>query len=174
MILRTYEIEIFRPECNPHFQSLHCFAHLGQDISEALPYLNTVLGATNYQQSPPSLTLQVQGQLISLHSKKIAINALKSPEDADKILIWLKDQINEVWEKRDSIEPSYGVAEKPKLIEILKLLPKTNCRKCLQPTCTVFASLVVQGVKTGEDCPEMDIENLREMKNYLDQFQYVD
>ena len=174
MLLKSYRTEIFRPECNPQFQSLHCFAHLDQDISEVLPYLNTVLGATNYQKDPPALMLQVQGQLITLHPQKIAINALKSPENAEKILHWLQEQINEVWERRDSIEPSFAVNEKPKLIEVLKLLPKTNCKKCLQPTCTVFASLVVQGAKTESDCPDLDIEQRERLRNYLNRFRFID
>jgi hypothetical protein len=44
MLLKGYGKEIFRPECNPQFQSLHCIAHLDQDITEVLPYLNTTLG----------------------------------------------------------------------------------------------------------------------------------
>ncbi len=47
MLLKSYKKKIFRPECNPSFQSLHCVAHLDQDISEALPYLNAVLGGLN-------------------------------------------------------------------------------------------------------------------------------
>ena len=39
MLLTSYSKEIFRPECNPSFQSLHCIAHLDQDVSEALPIL---------------------------------------------------------------------------------------------------------------------------------------
>jgi hypothetical protein len=32
MLLKSYRKEIFRPECNPSFQSLHCIAYLDQDI----------------------------------------------------------------------------------------------------------------------------------------------
>ena len=109
MLLKDYRKEIFRPECNPQFQSLHCFAHLDEDISEVLPYLNTVLGGSGYTQDPPSLMLQVHGQLIALHPKKIAINALKNDEDADKILEWLKREINETWENRHEITPSISI-----------------------------------------------------------------
>ena len=44
MLLKTYQKEIFRPECNPDFESLHCIAYLDQDISAVLPYLNAELG----------------------------------------------------------------------------------------------------------------------------------
>jgi len=174
MLLKSYRTEIFRPDCNPQFQSLHCFAHLDQDISGVLPYLNTVLGATGLTLDPPSLMLQVRGQLIAIHPRKIAINALKSVEDAEKILTWLQDQINETWEKRESIEPSWKVEEKPKLIEVLRLLPKTNCRKCRQPTCMVFASLVVQGIKTESDCPELADQPRDALHDYLNRFTFSD
>lgn len=174
MLLKHYTKEIFRPDCNPQFQSLHCFAHLQEDIGEVLPYLNTRLGGTQYIENPPTLMLQVQGQLIALHPRKIAINALKSEKDADKILNWLKNEINDTWEKRDTISPSFKAAEKPKLIEVLKLLPKTNCKKCSQPTCTVFASLVIQGVKAAEDCPELDEKHSTALNEYLEDFTFYD
>jgi len=42
MLLESYKKEIFRAECNPGFEALHCFAHLDQDVGEAIPYLNAV------------------------------------------------------------------------------------------------------------------------------------
>ena len=59
MLLKGYAKEIFRPECNPSFQSLHCIAHLDQDVSEALPYLNAFLGGFEYLKDPPAVTFRV-------------------------------------------------------------------------------------------------------------------
>ena len=101
MLLNHYRKEIFRPECNPSFQSLHCIAHLDQDITEALPYLNAVLGGFEYLKEPPAVTFRIQGKIIAVHPRKITVNALKSEEEADKILEWLKREINEAWENRD-------------------------------------------------------------------------
>lgn len=173
MLLKNYTKEIFRPECNPQFQSLHCFAHLDEDISEVLPYLNAMLGGSGYTKDPPSLMLQIHGRLIALHPKKIAINALKNEEDAEKILEWLKREINETWEKRNEIIPSYGVPPKPKPMEVLKLLPKTNCRECGQPTCIVFAALVMQGAKGAEDCPQLSDEASSRLNLYLSKFVFA-
>ena len=156
MLLKSYHKEIFRPDCNPAFQSLHCIAHLDQDISEVLPYLNSVLGGFKYIEDPPSLTLKTYGKLITLHSREIAVNALKDEVEAEKILVWLKREINETWEKREEISPSYESRQTPKVFEILKLLPKTNCRDCGQPTCIVFSTLIADGIKDPEDCPPMD------------------
>jgi len=55
LAISGYQIKIFRPEGNPNFQSVHCIAHLETDISEVLPYLNTVLAGSPYIQDPPSV-----------------------------------------------------------------------------------------------------------------------
>jgi ArsR family metal-binding transcriptional regulator len=127
MLRKSFSKEIFRPKCNPGFESLHCIAHLDQDISEVLPYLNAILGGLEYLKDPPALIFRSQGKPVTLHSRQIAINALKA--EADKILAWLKRENNGAWQNRESIEPGYEGVPKPKLIEILKLLPKTNCKQ---------------------------------------------
>lgn len=172
MLLQSYKKEMFRPKCNPSFQSVHCVAHLDQDISEVLPFLNTSLGGDSYTKDPPSLTLRVHGKLISLHAKDIFINALADDQEADKILSWLKKEINDTWERRSQIEPSFTTPESPKMIEILKQLPKTNCGKCNEPTCMVFAVQATQGLKTADDCPEMDESHRVKLAEYLSRFHF--
>ena len=170
MLLKAYRKEIFRPECNPNFQSVHCLAHLESDISEVLPYLNTVLGGSTYIQDPPSVTFKVYGKLITVHSQKIAINALKDEKEADKILHWLKQEINNAWERREQIKPSFQGISKPQILEILKLLPRNNCRQCGQTTCMVFSLLVADGVKGPEDCPGLSDPYKTKLQKYLEQF----
>ncbi len=170
MLLKSYTKEIFRPECNPSFQSLHCIAHLDQDVGEALPYLNATLGGFEYMREPPAVTFRVQGKIITVHSRKIAINALGDEGEADKIIEWLRREINEAWEKRDEIQPRYEGAPKPKILEILKLLPKTNCRQCGEPTCMVFSTRVAEGAKGPDDCPTLDKEKGVRLKEYISQF----
>ena len=167
MLLKSYRKEIFRPEMNPGFQSLHCIAHLDQDIGEALPYLNTLLGGFEYIKDPPSLTLKAHGKLMTLHCRKIAVNALKDEQEAGKILDWLQREINEAWDKRSEIQPSYEGAPKPDILEILKLLPQTNCRECGQPTCMVFATLLAQGAKGPEDCIPLEKANRQSLEQLL-------
>jgi ArsR family metal-binding transcriptional regulator len=170
MLLTRYNKEIFRPECNPSFQSLHCIARLDQDVTEALPYLNATLGGFEYLKDPPAVTFRIQGKLITVHPREIAINALRDEEEADKILEWLKREINSAWENRDKLMPNYEGAPKPKILEILKLLPKTNCHECGQPTCMVFATLAAQGVKDANDCPALTEDKKGLLQTYLARF----
>ena len=170
MLLKSYTKEIFNNECMPSAMCVQCFAHLDEDVGKALPYLNAFLGGHTYTQDPPSVTFKVQGKLITVHSKKIAINALKNEEEATKIIEWLKREINAVWENRGEIEPSYESVPIPKVLEILKLLPKTNCRECGAPTCMVFATLVAEGAKDASNCPPMGKEDKKKLAAYMEPF----
>ena len=172
MLLKNYVKEIFRSECNPGFESVHCIAHLDQDISDVLPYLNAVLGGFEYLKDPPAVIFRSQGKLITVHGRKIAVNALRDEDEADKILAWLQREINDAWENRNGIEPSFEGAPKPKLIEILKLMPKTNCREFGEPTCMVFAARMAEGVKLTHDCPALGTENRLHLEEYMSQFKF--
>jgi len=172
MLLISYSKEIFRPECNPGFESVHCIANLEQDISAVLPYLNAVLGGFEYLKDPPAVIFRSQGKFITVHGRKIAINALRDEDEADKILTWLQREINDAWENRNGIEPSYEGAPKPKLIEVLKLLPRTNCKECGEPTCMVFAARMTEGAKGPGDCPPMDAGKKQRLEEYMGQFKF--
>ena len=43
-------------------------------------------------------------------------------------------------------------------MDIFKLLPRTNCRKCGQPTCLAFAMLIAQKKAKLDDCPDVSQE----------------
>jgi hypothetical protein len=86
MLLKSFRKEIFRPECNPSFESVHCIAHLDQDVSDALPYLNSVLGGTDYFMDPPQVMFHAHGKIIRVGAREIAVNALRDEVEADRIL----------------------------------------------------------------------------------------
>ncbi|MFO7557804.1 MAG: (Fe-S)-binding protein [Desulfobacterales bacterium] len=172
MLLTGYTKEIFRPECNASFQSVHCSARLNEDVGKVLPYLNAVLGGTQYFTDPPEVMFHHHGRIIKVGAREIAINALKDEEEADRVLEWLKTEINQAWDKRAEITPCYAGKKKPLLMEILKLLPRTNCKKCGQPTCMVFAAQVMEGGRGIEDCPDLTDENREVLAVYLSGFEF--
>jgi ArsR family metal-binding transcriptional regulator len=100
------------------------------------------------------------------------VNALNDEIEAEKILGWLKGEINEAWENRAEIEPKFECRPVAKMMEILKLLPRTNCGKCGEATCTVFAVQATQGVKDQKDCLEITDENKGKLREYLSRFDF--
>lgn len=172
MLLESYSKEFFRSKCQSGAMRIHCYAHLNNDVGEALPYLNAVLGGFKYIENPPSVTFKISGKLITVHARKIAINAIVDESEAEKIISWLQTEINEAWENRDEIKPSFISAPQPVLLEILKLLPKSNCKACHEATCMVFAAKVTEGAKDHNDCPSLEPENKNRLKEYLSQFNF--
>ena len=173
MLLKNYSKEIFKPTCNSNFQSLHCIAHLDEDIGEALPYLNAVLDGDSFIKEPTSLTFKMNGKLVTLHSRKIAVNALKDEAEADHVLEWLRQELNDAWENREKITPKYTSKAKPHILDIYKLLPKTNCRECGQPTCMMFASLATEGIKGSVDCARLSGDGAQALETYLSKFSFA-
>jgi len=58
MLLEDYTLEIFNSKCRPGAMGVHCFAHLGQDVGPALPYLNSVLGGFEYIKDSPAVNVE--------------------------------------------------------------------------------------------------------------------
>jgi len=54
------------------------------------------------------------------------------------------------------------VAELKNHLEVIKILPKTNCRECGCKTCLTFALEVMKGGKRLEDCPHLEARVLAE------------
>jgi acetyl-CoA decarbonylase/synthase complex subunit gamma len=48
-------------------------------------------------------------------------------------------------------------------LDIFKLLPKTNCKKCGNPTCMAFAMKVAQGGITIDKCPDISADALAQL-----------
>lgn len=171
MLLTSYRKEFVRPDCRPEAQSVHMIAHLDQDIGEVIPYLNAVLGGFQFIKDPPTVSFRLHGKLIAVYSRKICVNALSDQSEGEKIVEWLKGEINETWERRGEIEPRFEGSPKPNLVRILKLLPRTNCRACGLATCMVFATQVAEGGRGPEGCPSLSADLREKLEKYLEMFQ---
>ncbi len=52
-------------------------------------------------------------------------------------------------------------------LEIYKITPKTNCRKCLLPSCLAFSAAVVAGSKKLKECPHLKSEDIQPLEKQL-------
>lgn len=170
MLLQTYILDVVNNHCMPAARSVNCIARLDQDVGCVIPYLNAVIEGDQFTPDPPSITFRNEGRLISVTERTITVNAVADEEQGRKIVEWIKREINETWENREKIEPRYRKAERPQVVEVLKRLPKTNCKKCGAPTCMVFATWVVQGAKDETQCPGLSEEEERILRDHLARF----
>ncbi len=52
-------------------------------------------------------------------------------------------------------------------MDILKLLDKSNCRQCNEPTCMAFAAQVFKGKKSLSECPKVDPSVIAEFGDHV-------
>ncbi len=175
LLTRVINYEIFRPKMDAIRERLHSIATLADDISPAFPYINAELGGWDYDQKNQVLLLKLSaGKWITLHAKEIAIRGARDIEESKALLEWIKAQINDIYSRRDVIEPRYTSQASLKVIEILKLLPMTNCKVCGYATCMAYATALREGEITLQDCLPLAEEKYREkrekLQTYLDSY----
>ena len=124
---------------------IRVWAELSDDVSEIMPYLNSVIKGAIYNPNWPTLTLKKGERLITVYARQIAIGKLFDVADAHKILDWFKDLANDTFSKKNEIPPLYEMRRSLNAIDIYKLLPVKNCGKCGVPACLAFASQLVSG-----------------------------
>ena len=120
---------------------MHSIATLEENISPAFPYINAELGGWDYDSKNQVLLVKLSdGKWITLHAKEIAIRGARDKEESQALLEWIKGQINDIYARRDRITPRFTSQAALKVIEILKLLPMTNCKVCGYATCMAYAT----------------------------------
>ena len=139
MLLREYKFQLFAPKCNPSAEYANCLAALRDDIREVLPYLNATLKACQYNPEAPFLRFRQEGRVVVLRPRQAAISKVADAEAASQALDRVKDLINETWERREQITPSYRRAASLTALQLYRLLPGGNCGRCGEPTCLAFA-----------------------------------
>jgi len=160
--------DIFRPKMDFIKDRLHAIATVGPDISPVFPYLNAELGGWDYDPGNHVLMLKLtDGKWITLHPHEIAMRGLKDIAEAHALAAWIQGQINEVYERRESITPRYLSQARLKVMAILKNLPLTNCRACSYATCMAYAVALREGEISPRDCPPLGEEKFAEKRQKL-------
>lgn len=165
---RIENFDIFRPKMDSTKEVLHAIATFTADISPALPYVNAELGGWDYDQANQVLLLKLSdGKWVTLHPQKIALRGARDMAEAQALLNWIKAQINDIYERRDHITPRFASQAGLKVIEILKLLPMTNCKVCGYAACMAYAAALREGEISLKDCPPLWEEKYREKRDRL-------
>ena len=166
MLLRSYKITRVLP-CLADPEKIRAIAEVSDEIHSVFPYLNAVLKGCIYNHPANTLTIRKDQKLITLHPFHITLAKIEDEREADTLLSWLKDLINETYDKRDQITPNYSMAAELKALDIFKLLPGTNCTRCGEPTCLAFAVKLVGRDIGVNKCDPLFSEKYLEKKKVL-------
>ncbi|MFB3880401.1 MAG: (Fe-S)-binding protein [Armatimonadota bacterium] len=153
-LVARMEITTILP-CLADSTKIRFHAQASADLTEALPYLNAVIQRAIYNHSVPALTYTEEHRIICVHPRLITGAKLDDIEDARAILESLRQLINETWDNRATITPSYDRREKLTPLAVFRLLPRTNCRRCGLPTCLAFATELAAERRSVVQCPPL-------------------
>ena len=171
MLLNSYKISRILP-CIADPEKIRVIAELSDEIHEIFPYLNAVLKGCIYNHPALTLTIRNEEKLITLHAKRVTLTLIEDEKEAQEILDWLKDLINQTHQNRDQIEPNYSEGDHLKPSDIQKLLPGTNCKKCGFRSCLAFAfKLVDQKIEIVKCLPLFSDEYKEKRKVLLEMLQ---
>jgi ArsR family metal-binding transcriptional regulator len=152
MLVDRYSLRLYRPRCTPDTELLSAFGLVARDLSPVIPYLNAVVKGGAYSRAMPSLTFYHEGHMMTVQPRQIGVSKCRDEEEARKLLDWLLALVNETWERREEIGPSYEEVPPLTVLEVYRLLPGTNCGECGEATCMAFAAKLVPAQAKVEQC----------------------
>jgi len=138
-----------------------------RDVSEIFPYLNAVIPGAVYHHAGKTLTLRRDGRLITLHPRKLAAAKVRDLDDARALADWILERINECDRRRLEIDPDFRRRDRLTVLDVVKLLPGTHCRRCGLATCLAFAAALSEERASVLACADLFLEAHREKRREL-------
>ena len=152
MLIEGYELELSEPGCAPGTSVYSAKARIENDVSEVMPYLNAVLDRPLYGENNQFIVWGEGDRRYALRPHELEVNMILDRKQAREVLDKTVAEINEIWERRSELTPDYSKKTKPRILDILKQLPITNCGDCGLPSCMAFAAELAEGKRQPEDC----------------------
>jgi DNA-binding CsgD family transcriptional regulator/ArsR family metal-binding transcriptional regulator len=126
----------------------------GADISGLAPYINAVAKNAMYYEKPPYIRFLLHGVLCTLNGSAGSAVPFSDRSQALDFLERLIAFLNGIHLHRNSIQPSYRSYAAISVLDVLRLLPRSNCWKCGFPTCMAFAAALSRRKTASSLCPE--------------------
>jgi len=162
-LIQSFDIKLSTPDCSPGADWYRAVVHLPDDITPVLPYLNAQLKDADYDHRAKVLLWMSDNRRYAFRPSEIAVVPVESREEAQKLVHEIISTVNDIWIRRNEIEPNFeGKKPPPPVLAIYKILPKTNCREC-GFTCMAFAhALRVDPAKLSL-CPYLSEQDYRKL-----------
>jgi ArsR family metal-binding transcriptional regulator len=136
-------------------------------LKEILPFVAAVVPRSSFSEGLGFVTWKDERMTYAVYaSGNVTITQLRDREDALEKLEALRRRLNDIWARREGIDVH---ARKRYVgpLEVYKLLPKTNCRKCGLQTCLAFASGLLSGAGKPKDCPGLGEDGMAALNSLL-------
>jgi ArsR family metal-binding transcriptional regulator len=155
MLIEAYDVDLQCPACEPGAEIWTATVTAAADLSELMPYVNAVVDRGQYAPSVPTLVWRDGPHKLFLRPHQFGVSNVRDRAQADARVAALVQFLNDTWEGRHRITPDHTTRTKPKVLDVLRLLPRSNCGDCGVPSCMAFAVALCEGDKNLEACPTL-------------------
>ena len=157
MLIKGYsELKLRIPDCHSDSDLWAAeFRFDCSDISEIFPYINADNKQARYFENPHYIQFMLNGNRCAIYKDKVIIAPFKDRESAVEFIDELTKYLNDLYRKKDSIVPDHQKYFQIPVLDIYKLLPRTNCGKCGSGTCMAFAASLSKRETPASECPEL-------------------
>lgn len=155
-LISNYQLELDSPPCKPGAATWSARASLDRNIDAVLPYLNAMLEGADYDHGAKILIWKKHGQSFAFRSREIKAAPARDREEAKSLIDRAVALANDTWRERELLKPLYEARPKANLMQIYRLLPRTNCGKCGCSTCMAFAAELLEGSTKLSCCPVLE------------------
>ncbi len=159
-LIKEYTFKMVEAGCAPGSGRYSLQVEIPNDISPVFPYLNALLDNAQYHHQNGILIWREEDRAYALRAHEIKIVQAEGIDDrkqASGLVIEIIERINSTWKDRERITPCFAEKTRPSVIDIFRLLPRTNCKqcgkKCGYPTCLAYAVDLCEGKAKLESCP---------------------
>ncbi len=153
-LITGFEMRLSTPDCHPGADWYNAAVDLKEDITEVLPYLNAELKDADYTHKAKVLLWKGNGKMYAFRPDEISISPVEDKEEAGRLADDIICTVNNIWVRREEIEPNFeGKKLPPNVLDIYKLLQRTNCRECGFPSCMAFAAALRKDSARLPLCP---------------------
>jgi DNA-binding CsgD family transcriptional regulator/ArsR family metal-binding transcriptional regulator len=129
------------------------YFRLDGDISPLFPYINAVAQSASLLEKPPFIRFALDGFSCGLYADHGVAASFTTSQEALGFLDRLIDFLNDIGQRRDSLQPNYKTWNPVPVLQIFRLLPQTNCGSCGYPTCLAFAAALSTQKTSPGRCP---------------------
>lgn len=158
-LISEYKVQLVEPECSPGSGRYGAKISIDEDISGVFPYLNAVNDRARYDHENKILILREPNQAFAFRPNEIMIGRVNDLLQAQQTALEIIERVNHIWQEREGITPRFTERKLPTVMDVFKLLPRTNCKKCGCVTCLAFAAELHANHNQMGRCPSLSAEN---------------
>ena len=125
------------------------------NVCSLFPYLNAVAERAELHQAPQFIRFLFEDRFCVLYPQTGLVTPVEDRPQAICFLDRLMAFLNDISLRHNEISPNYRIHRRVSVLNILKLLPKTNCGKCGYASCMAFAAALSLQESVPETCPHM-------------------